>query len=99
MKMSAALKGIELLRDRKDLTKLYFEFCELTVLGEGTGETIRALRRLVQDEIRLANRRVDEFNTVRKQYEDGGRRDLASLMQDSAKAGEYAKCSCHFCLC
>jgi hypothetical protein len=89
IKLSSALKDVELLRDRKDLTELYFKFCELTVLGEDIEETIQALRRLVQDEIDLANCRIGEFNTVRKQYEDGGRHELASLMQNKVNAGEY----------
>jgi hypothetical protein len=59
-------------------------------LGESTGETIRALRRLVQEEIDLANLRLEQFDTVRKQYEDGGRHELASLMQNNVNAGEYA---------
>ncbi|KAJ7869652.1 hypothetical protein B0H13DRAFT_2670024 [Mycena leptocephala] len=90
IKLSSALRDVELLRGRKDLTELYFKFCELTVLGESTGETIRALRRLVQEEIDLANLRLEQFDTVRKQYEDGGRHELASLMQNNVNAARKA---------
>jgi hypothetical protein len=44
---------------------------------------------LVKDELDRANRRVEEFNALRKHYEDGGRRDLVVLMQENAKSGEY----------
>jgi hypothetical protein len=44
---------------------------------------------LVTDELDRASRRVEEFNALRKHYEDGGRRDLVVLMQENAKVGEY----------
>ncbi|KAJ7912181.1 hypothetical protein B0H13DRAFT_1875113 [Mycena leptocephala] len=39
-----------------------------------------------KDELVRANRRVQEFDGLRKHYEDGGRRDLVVLMQENAKA-------------
>jgi hypothetical protein len=50
---------------------------------------MQKLRKLVKDELDRANRRVEEFDALRKHYEDGGRRDLVVLMQEKAKAGEY----------
>jgi hypothetical protein len=89
IKMSSALKNIKLLRNRDSFSDLYFKFCELTLMGEDTAVTIQKLRKLVKDELDRANRRVEEFNALRKHYEDGGRRDLVVLMQENAKAGEY----------
>jgi hypothetical protein len=97
--MSPVLNDIELLRDRKDLTKLYFKFCELTLMGEDTGEIVQDLRRSVHDQIRLANRQIDEFNSVYTEYREGGRQELALLMQKNAEAGEYATFFVSLCLC
>ncbi|KAJ7866130.1 hypothetical protein B0H13DRAFT_2561617 [Mycena leptocephala] len=80
IKMSSALKNIELLRDRDSFSDLYFKF----------SATIRNLRKLVKDELDLANCRVEEFDALRKHYEDGGRRDLVILMQENAKAARKA---------
>ncbi|KAJ7912176.1 hypothetical protein B0H13DRAFT_1875107 [Mycena leptocephala] len=71
------LEDIELLRDRESFSDLY-------------SATIQKLRKLVKDEIDRANHRVEEFNALRKHYEDGGRRDLVVLMQENAKAARKA---------
>jgi hypothetical protein len=99
IKMSFALDDIDLLRGRENFLDLYFKFCELTLMGEDTAATIQKLRKLVKDELHWANRRVNEFNALRKHYEDGGRRDLIILMQENAKAGEHPTYLYPFRLC
>jgi hypothetical protein len=80
---------MEYLQHREYFKELYFKFCELSLIGEGPGATIRQLHKLVKDEINRANRRVEEFNAARKHYENGGRHHLVTLMREKAEAGEY----------
>jgi hypothetical protein len=68
-------------------------------MGEDTGEIVQDLRRSVHDQIRLANRQIDEFNSVYTEYREGGRQELALLMQKNAEAGEYATFFVSLCLC
>jgi hypothetical protein len=89
IKMSVESGDIEALQDRRDLSDSYLKFCELTLMGEDTAATIRDLRKFAKDELDSANCRLAEFKALRKQYEDGGRRELAVFMKKNAKAGEY----------
>ncbi|KAJ7873942.1 hypothetical protein B0H13DRAFT_1894767 [Mycena leptocephala] len=90
IKMSYVLEEIEFRRGPENFSDLYVKFCELALVGGDAAATIRDLRKLVKDEVDQANRRVEEFNALRKHYEDGGRQDLVILMQENAKAGRKA---------
>jgi hypothetical protein len=81
---------------------LYFSACESYLLlgsTEDTEEFTQRLHEKVKDELNLASRRLADFKALRKQYEDGGRRELAVFMQENAKAGEYPTWLYPFRLC
>lgn len=89
MQESPAL-DIELLRGADDFTQLYVNFCELSLGGEDTQETLGILRSLVQGELHKANQRVEKFDALSKIYAEGGRNDLAALIGENTKAGGYS---------
>ncbi|KAJ7812418.1 hypothetical protein B0H13DRAFT_2471137 [Mycena leptocephala] len=85
IKMSLKSGDIEALQNRSDFSDSYLKFCELTLMGEDTAATIRDLRKFAKDELDSAYCRLAEFKALRKQYEDGGRRELAVFMQKTPK--------------
>ncbi|KAJ6572989.1 hypothetical protein B0H10DRAFT_2105980 [Mycena sp. CBHHK59/15] len=91
IKNSPAMDEIDLVRKLDEFTQLHLEFCELSLTGQDTKATIRDLRELVQNELYKAKLRVEEFNSLSKlYYTEGGRHDLAVLMQENVRAARDA---------
>ncbi|KAJ7479649.1 hypothetical protein FB451DRAFT_1239481 [Mycena latifolia] len=89
LKRSPAM-DLDLLEGVDDFTRLYFEFCALSLTGQDTGGKIRELRQLVKGKLEKATHEMEKFDRVSKMYAEGGRQDLASIMQENAKTARKA---------
>ncbi|KAF8189147.1 hypothetical protein K438DRAFT_957168 [Mycena galopus ATCC 62051] len=83
------MKDIHLLPNLRDFTQLYCDFCESILIGKDTEAIIRKLRLLVKAELSRANKRLEEFNSLRKRYAEG-RRDISAIMEENLKAARQS---------
>ncbi|KAJ7479634.1 hypothetical protein FB451DRAFT_1365385 [Mycena latifolia] len=89
IKMSPAL-DLDLLEGVEDFTEAYLAICAISLTGQDTKEKMRELHQLVTRELTKAIERLETFNSLFAKYTEGGRQDLAAVMQKNVKAAKKA---------
>ncbi|KAJ6532919.1 hypothetical protein DFH09DRAFT_1181880 [Mycena vulgaris] len=80
----------DLLQHLDGFTELHSKFWELALAREDTKGTVRELGKLVAEASANAGERVAEFDAIMETYNGSGRKDLATIMRESAKAAKKA---------
>ncbi|KAJ7479642.1 hypothetical protein FB451DRAFT_1239464 [Mycena latifolia] len=82
--------NLDLLEGMEDFTEGYLAFCAISLTGQDTKEKMRELRQLVNRELTKAIERLEKFNSLLTRYTEGGRQDLAAVMQKNVQAARKA---------